>query len=286
MDYINIVIKAVEYIEEHLHDKDVNKTVYKHVYVSKFHFHRVFMFVTKLTLGQYIKRRRFTEVSKMLLETDDTLIQIAFSVGYNSHESFTRAFKEHYGLTPSEYRKRGEVQTFYILEPYQSKNIEFVFNQLKEPVIEMREAVTVCGIVGQSSLNTPTLDALWSDFRSKVDLTIGGPAYTVWMESDLELEDLKDDVEYKCFLGVEASNKKLKKELQKQVIPGGLYARFDIVNNFEHVFMVYAYIYFEWLKKSAYEFNNDMIIEEYDKDFSYENNQGKMSILIPIIEKQ
>jgi predicted transcriptional regulator YdeE len=49
---------------------------------------------------------------------------------------------------------------------------------------------------------------------------------------------------------------------------------------------MYAYIYFEWIKKSSYEFSNDMIMELYDEEFNFHEEKGSMSILVPIRKKQ
>ncbi len=102
MDYIENIIKAINYIEDNLFNKHLANEVYKAVYSSKFHFHRTFLLVSKCTLGQYIKRRRFKEILKWIESSDQTILDIALASGYSSHEAFTRAFKAYFGKTPSQ----------------------------------------------------------------------------------------------------------------------------------------------------------------------------------------
>lgn len=281
MDYINTVTLAIKHIENNLFEKELTSEVYKIVYVSKFHFHRMFQLVTKLTLGQYIKKRRFTEISKLLVTTNDTLLNIAINAGYNSHEAFTRAYKDYFGQTPSQFRKSPEALTFLMLEPYTYDAIEFSFSQIKEPEIVIKEAIKLYGIKGSSTLDAPSIDRLWNKFRKETKELKTGAGYSVWLDSKLTVKDLKDSIDYPCFVGVETE-----RQLNIIVIPKGTYAKFTIVQDFTQVYLMYAYIYFEWMKKSSYEFSNDMILEYYDDAFDYHQQTGSMSIYVPIKKKQ
>ncbi|UYO99245.1 helix-turn-helix transcriptional regulator [Oceanotoga sp. DSM 15011] len=71
-----------------------------------YHFHRIFNELTGETLKSYIRKRRLTEASKDLLNCNNSIIDIAFDYGFESQESFTRAFKKVFKVTPGKYRKR------------------------------------------------------------------------------------------------------------------------------------------------------------------------------------
>ncbi len=75
--------------------------------ISPFHLHRLFSAVAGETPKQYILRLRVSRAAAMLLASDDSVLDIALSCGFQSHEAFTRAFRRRFGLTPRDYRARG-----------------------------------------------------------------------------------------------------------------------------------------------------------------------------------
>lgn len=281
MDYLNIILEAIEQVEKDIFEENLIKSLYKKVYISKFHFHRMFYLVTKSTLGQYIKKRRFTEVCKRLRETDKTLLSIGLEAGYSSHEAFTRAFKSYFACTPSQYRQRPENYTFLMTQVYSHDMVDFTYYHIPSVEIVESDSMILYGVKGESSLEAPSIDKLWQEFRNQNKGPHNGPGYTVWLESDLKIKDLKDSVFYGCFVGSTSEN-----DMECMKLAKATYAKFTLKKNFDKIPLLYAYIYFDWIKKSEFEFTNDMILEYYDRDFDYHLNQGSMSILIPVRKKQ
>jgi AraC-like DNA-binding protein len=75
--------------------------------VSPFHFHRLFVDVAGETPKAYTQRLRLSRAGVMLLTTSQSVLDIALSCGFQSHEVFTRAFRKRFGMTPTAYRARG-----------------------------------------------------------------------------------------------------------------------------------------------------------------------------------
>lgn len=73
---------------------------------SPFHFHRVFRAMVRETPKQYTLRLQMHLAVARLVSTDDSVLDVALGVGFNSHEVFTRAFRRHFGVTPATYRAR------------------------------------------------------------------------------------------------------------------------------------------------------------------------------------
>lgn len=73
--------------------------------VSQFHLSRKFREITGMQLRDYLRFRRLALALKEVRDTDQSILDIALKYGFSSHEAFTRAFKEAYGVSPSEYRK-------------------------------------------------------------------------------------------------------------------------------------------------------------------------------------
>lgn len=80
--------------------------------MSRFHWHRVFRAMTGETLAQAVRRIRMQRASYLMVMTDQPLASIAAAVGMSSLASFTRCFAEHFLMSPSVFRKRGELRPF------------------------------------------------------------------------------------------------------------------------------------------------------------------------------
>lgn len=107
MEFLQRMNNALHYIEEHL-GGDIDQSRLAHLAgTSTFQFQRIFGFVTGVSLAEYIRRRRFTLAAIEIQTTKRRILDIAFDYGYESHESFTRAFKKIHNISPSEARKQG-----------------------------------------------------------------------------------------------------------------------------------------------------------------------------------
>lgn len=110
---IENIIATVDYIEEHLSENLDLDLVASAVHYSKYHLHRMFAKETGLTIHDYIQRRKLTEAAKFLVFTDQPILEIALTAGYESQQAFTAVFKEMYKKTPKRYR---EEEKFYPLQ--------------------------------------------------------------------------------------------------------------------------------------------------------------------------
>ncbi|MGN0537688.1 MAG: effector binding domain-containing protein [Acutalibacteraceae bacterium] len=112
MEWITGIQKAIDYAESHLTEKIDYETVAKEAYSSVFHFQRVFSILCGFTFGDYIRMRRLSLAASDLIHTDKKVIDIAMKYGYDSPESFTRAFTRFHEITPTEARHGGSVKSF------------------------------------------------------------------------------------------------------------------------------------------------------------------------------
>ena len=107
MDWITGIQSAIDYVEEHLTEDIDYDEVAKEAVCSNFYFQRIFGILCGISLGDYIRNRRLTLAGNELCASDDKVIDIAMKYGYDSPESFTRAFSKFHGITPSEAKKNG-----------------------------------------------------------------------------------------------------------------------------------------------------------------------------------
>lgn len=105
--------KAIDYMEEHLLGYITIEDIAKKANVSPFHFQRIFMILTDVSVGEYLRRRRLTLAAQELSSTGDKIIDLAYKYGYDTPEAFSKAFRKQHGISPSEARKGiGKLQSY------------------------------------------------------------------------------------------------------------------------------------------------------------------------------
>lgn len=112
MDWITGIQRALDYTEEHLTEKINYEAVAKQAYSSAFHFQRMFTMLCGFSLGDYIRMRRLTLAAEELVRASDKVLTIALKYGYETPESFSRAFTRFHGITPTDARRGGNVKSF------------------------------------------------------------------------------------------------------------------------------------------------------------------------------
>nr|WP_315020126.1 AraC family transcriptional regulator [uncultured Aminipila sp.] len=104
MNWINAMQNAIDYIEDSIMEELDYMEIAKRAYSSNFHFQRVFSILCGFTLGEYIRNRRLTLAGSELASSNKKVIDVALKYGYDSPESFSRAFTRFHGITPSQAR--------------------------------------------------------------------------------------------------------------------------------------------------------------------------------------
>lgn len=112
MEWVTGLQRAIDYVEEHLLEEIDYETAAKKACSSAFHFQRVFGIICGFALGDYIRMRRLSLAASDLACGKDKVIDIALKYGYDTPESFTRAFTRFHGITPTEARRGGNVKSF------------------------------------------------------------------------------------------------------------------------------------------------------------------------------
>ncbi len=107
MDWITGIQNAINYIEAHLCEDIDYQQVARESFSSSFHFQRVFSVLCGMTLGEYIRSRRLSLAGTELATTGAKVIDVAAKYGYESPESFTKAFSRFHGISPSQARSNG-----------------------------------------------------------------------------------------------------------------------------------------------------------------------------------
>lgn len=107
MDWITGIQKAIDYIEENITEEIDYEKVAAESFSSSYHFQRVFSILCGYTLGEYIRLRRLSLAGAELASGKAKVIDIALKYGYDSPDSFAKAFQKFHGITPSQARADG-----------------------------------------------------------------------------------------------------------------------------------------------------------------------------------
>lgn len=107
MDCIQSIQKAIEYMEEHVLEPITYEDVARQVFMSNYHFHRIFRMFTGITANEYLKNRRLSMAGQELILSKTKVIDVAMKYGYESPESFTKAFSRFHGVTPNVAKRAG-----------------------------------------------------------------------------------------------------------------------------------------------------------------------------------
>lgn len=103
--YEQSVIKAQQYIRDHI-DQDINlDDIARNCGFSSFHFHRIFQAICGETPQDYLRRQRMEQAANLLcFRTERSITDIALSLGFSSSSNFSKAFRDYFGCTPSDIR--------------------------------------------------------------------------------------------------------------------------------------------------------------------------------------
>ena len=113
--------RVFKYIDENLETDLSLQTISKIALFSPYHFHRIFKFITKETINQYITRKRVEKSAADLIHKNVAIIDLANKYGFNDNSSFTRTFKKYYGVSPTSFKKQNP-HKFSKIRQIKSKN--------------------------------------------------------------------------------------------------------------------------------------------------------------------
>lgn len=160
MDQITAIQRAIDYTEAHLTDEIDYEAAAREAASSVFHFQRLFSMLCGYTLGDYIRMRRLSLAADELQRTGGKIIDIALKYGYDTPESFSRAFTRFHGITPTQARRGGNIKSFSRL----SVKLILDGGNLMDYRIEKRDAFKL--ICRKKQVNKPQGDTATADISA------------------------------------------------------------------------------------------------------------------------
>lgn len=279
MDKFQRISQVLYYIENHLGESLDYEQVADLFHFSPYYFHRLFSAVVGKPIAAYIRERRLAKACSLLASTDNTITSICFECGFNSSQSFSRAFKNSYSISPTDYRRLGYTPVIMSVEEIITK----FTNKLKggilvHPKLIKREELIIAGVTGDGNKTYE----LWKQFE-ELDKKVG--LKNKLSENGYEIRIYSDD-ECKCHVGFSVSDSKVDSAFTLFKIPASKYASFD-------VYVASGYdsendAMNEWLEANKERYvqrqidGNKYVVEYYDERFDGDSEDSIVEIWIPI----
>jgi AraC family transcriptional regulator len=277
---MNPAQKALWFIESHLAEALTLDEVAGIAGISRFHLVRAFAAATGLPVMRYARARRLTEAARALAGGAPDILSLALDADYGSHEAFTRAFRDHFGITPEAVRAGACLDQLKLQEPIIMDST--AFDQIKPPRFVTSKPLLVAG-VGER-INHAEGDAgipnQWQRFQQTihdVPARVGNVAYGVCCNGD--------DTGFDYIAGVEVSDfSDLPREFSRVRIPDQRYAVFTHSDHISTIRRTINTIWNQWLPGSGLKAADAPNFERYDEKFDPMTGDGGLEIWSPVRE--
>lgn len=275
---MNPAQKALWYIESHLGETLTLDQISAIGGVSRFHMVRSFAAATGFSVMRYVRARRLTEAARALACGAPDILSLALDADYGSHEAFTRAFRDHFGVTPEALRATACLHKLKLQEPILMDST--AFGEIAAPRFENGKAMLVAGLGERISQESSAgIPGLWQRFHQHMQGFPGrvGPlAYGVCCNGD-------DAGNFDYIAGVEVADfSDLPREFSRVRIPAQRYVVFTHTEHISSIRRTVNTIWNRWLPASGHIVADAPNFERYDEKFDSVSGNGGLEIWVPI----
>jgi AraC family transcriptional regulator len=273
-DTMRPIERTVWYVESHLNMAMSLDDIAKIAGLSRFALTRAFRAATGYTVLAYVRARRMSEAAKSLQRGTPSILDVALSVGYGSHEAFSRAFRSHFGCTPAEVRGGGRLPLTEIIDMSKDDS-----QPKLAPRFTDHKAFQVAGLRRRFSMqDTAGIPGLWQSFVPHIGSIPGevpGAAYGVCTNVD------GNSFDYLC--GVEVvSASDLPEAFTALDVPANRYAIFHHGGHITDIHAIMRAIFSDWLPASGHQAAAAPLFERYGPEFDSRTGAGGFDIYVPL----
>jgi AraC family transcriptional regulator len=272
------VAKALWYIESHFAGEISLDQIASVGGVSRFHMSRAFGTATGQSVMRYVRGRRLSEAARALANGAPDILSVALDAGYGSHEAFTRAFRDQFGMTPETVRAQRSIDNLALVTPIRMDPKPM--RELEPPRKETGRTLLIAGHAQRYRFETIAgIPAQWQRFAphiGNIEGQIGRIAYGVCHNSDSA-----GSFEYLC--GVEVAGfGELSDDVARLRIPERTYLVFAHREHISAIGQTWSAIMNKYLPESGLEVADAPDFERYGEDFNPQTGTGLVEIWIPI----
>jgi AraC family transcriptional regulator len=275
---MNAIEKALWFIESHFAGEIALEDLAQAGGVSRFHMTRAFGAATGLSIMRYVRGRRLTEAAKVLSNGAPDILSVALDSGYGSHEAFTRAFRDEFGVTPETIRSQGQLEKIDLIGPITLN--ETLRIKLEAPRFVSRQPFSVAGLGDRYTCETSAaIPSQWQRFLSQLGQLpkrVDGTAYGVCSNGD-------DEGKFDYVCGIEVNDSiRLPADWSRVLIPEQRYAVFFQREHISTIRSMWNAIWNDWLPESGYEATEAPNFERYGDNFNSVTGRGGFEIWLPV----
>lgn len=274
---MNPVAKALWFIESHFADAVTLAEIADISGVSRFHMVRAFGMTTGHSVMRYVRARRLTEAARTLAKGAPDILTVALDAGYGSHEAFSRAFRDQFGLTPDKVRTAGTVNNLHLVKPINMN--ETAKTTLPPPRMEDGRTLLIAGLSERFAFdNLAAIPTLWQRFHphlGHVPGQVANVAYGACYNTDDGGFDYIAGVEIRDFVSLPSEFAKLRVAAQR-------YAVFTHTKHISTIRATFMAIFNDWFPMSGLSPADTPVFERYDERFDPRTGTGAFEVWVPI----
>lgn len=272
---MSIVAKALWYIENNFADGALTlDSVASACNASRFHLTRAFGVATGLSLIRYVRARRLTEAARALAAGAPDILAVALDAGYGSHEAFTRAFREQFGLTPEALREQGHCDGLVLVPALRLDHR--TEPPMAAPRLIEHAAFTIAGL--RERYTPETVAGIPAQWRR---LAAFPPPRERASRYEFGVCTGSDGCGFDYTCGIEVTGY-APAGLQLLHVPEQYYAVFFHTGHISAIRMTFRAIFDEWLPASGLRPTNGADFERYDERFDVTTGDGGVEIWVPV----
>jgi AraC family transcriptional regulator len=273
--------RALWYIELELgSDLDLGR-VARHCNMSPFGLARLFALSTGWSVMRYIRARRLSQAALTLRRGAPDILQVALDAGYGSHEAFTRAFCDLFGLTPKQVREHGD-ENLSLVEPLRMKERKLI--TLSEPRFETRSEFFIAGLSDRFTFDrNEGIVSLWQAFVPYIGRVPG--QVNTWNYG--LCCNPGEDGSFEYIAGTEVSHVDgLPPAFGHFRVLQQNYVVFRHQGHISTIHQTFFTIFNHWLPESEYELADAPEFEQYSSDFEPSQGKGYVDVWVPLARIQ
>lgn len=246
--------------------------------LSRFSLSRVFAGATGWPVMRYVKVRRLSRAAHRLVQGAPDILGVALEVGYGSHEAFTRAFREHFGITPEALRANGTLNGIELREALRMQATTTF--PLLEPRFVDGDELLIAGLGERFTADTAQgIAALWQRFVPYIGRV---PGQQGW-ETFGVCCNPQDDGSFEYIAGVLVNRAdELPAGFTQQRLAAHRYAVFLHSGHISSIHETFNAIFQRWLPGSGLQAADAPEFERYSDDFDPMAGTGQVEIWVPL----
>ncbi len=274
---MSVAARAVWYVESHLSEAPSLDEVAMAIGVSPFHLSRAFTSTLGCSLSTYARARRLSRAAEALAGGAPDILTVALDTGYGSHEAFTRAFHQQFGVLPEQLRERAQLGGLTLMEPTRLSTT--TPTELSTPRTVRSDALLIFGLSERHQGTNAGIPAQWDRFvpqLSTIDQRVGTDTFGVICNTDdAGTMDYICGVEVSAFPSEPSGFSRLR-------VPPQTYAVFTHRDHVSAIGATWQAIWNHGLADAGLEAADGPTLERYRGTFDGRTGYGGFEIWVPV----